>query len=1442
MRSKWFNKFTVFFVNFGVLFEINYKSMSMRFKLFFAFMAVATFVCAQSTPELIYYRFNHAGLPTPNEAQFPVGDDSVSITGTGLSIGGAGMQGSALIGTGASSTNGIIHTNWQTDFDGSFTIGFWCSNITQGSDMNYVFGDLGANAFRCFTNGFAGSGNWMVRGGNLPDMTITGGTTSSSNYIHIVYDAVRGIYSGYLNGQLNVMVPTDTGIVVSGNGFTVGGFGTENGLSGRMDEFRVYNRALTTQEIHASYNQTLVESNCNNANAGTLIANFSSVCSGTSVNISSLGVSLADNAQYTWQESTNGTIWSSMTNDTLVPLEVTPSQNTFYRLVASCGSTSDTSDAIEIIVRSSPLSGTYTIDQNATASNTNFTSFNQLADALYCSGVGGAVNINVVANTGPYNERVDFREISGVSSTNTITIDGNGNMITYNASNQHDKATFYLFGVNHLTLRNLHIDAADPVNAFALQLRNQSDYNTFENCTFSCPDFSTSTSPHDQTACVAFAASRNTVHAAGNNGSFNTFDSVYCFGGHYGISFYGASSVSPSQNNTVINSFFDNQFFMAISVRNEVGFEIIGNEITRTHSAQSNSPQTGFNFTGIDVKGSNNKGDIRDNVIHDIYGPSTGSFYGINCMATSGGDSLSPNVISNNLIYNVGATSNSARGIAIASSISHQGYYWDVFHNTVILNKSGSPLTGPNASAHVISAVSPVKDAVKVYNNLFYIDRTDNSGFIALSSSIHHLVDFDNNVYYATPSTPLVTFSQNIPTFTDWQAQGNDANGFEADPDFDFSTTGIQQWRPQSGFIKSIGQDVLSVVPSDIEGVGRTTSPDPGVFEFTPAPCSGVFNFEIDTLSTTSATISWQGTTNAWELVWDTCGFDPGSAVGAGHPNHQTNITNSQGHTLSNLPTGECICVFIREVCVDASLSDWSPPYEICVPIETDARMVTILQPSEGQCGSVDFDVKVLIQNLGLTDITSMPIHVELDGDFNQTFNHTYTGLLQTNEIDTVTLGTIDLRFGGWLDMLAYTDLSGDMRRENDTLIMDSVLVRPLVPYIDNPYACPGTDSVFLEAQDIPYTRMAWFTSPSGGSPFAEGFDAWVQTSQSPVFAQFLDYPDSLTASLSGNVSAQGTMFDVSVHTDVIVESMDINPGATGSGIEYRIYYKQGSYSGNTGTSTSWTLLHTEVFSSVTANTPLRMTLPMPLHLDKNDLVSFYVTGVDGASVRTEHGTGEFEFDVGNNGLSIYQGVSVVYPFGNIISPRRWNGQFNYLIKPCSRLRSPVSLTPPPDRVLADFSFMSLTNNNVRFFNTSVNADSVLWDFDGLGSSVDDTVVFQFPADGNFNVCLTAFGVCGPNTRCVNVPVFQSSIGRFKEDNSLKVFPNPNQGKFRIEFNRQHEQIEMLLVKNIAGQEIWYSMEMVDELDLSFLSSGMYFLSIHTSSTTYNKKVIIKKE
>jgi hypothetical protein len=229
-------------------------------KKIFTQLFVAALLCSSATlfaqapvPELLYYRFNGTGTNVPNEASAPpAGTLNATIVG-GLTQGPTGQCGGALIGNGQTSTSNYVNTNWATDLNGtSWTISFWTSNIPSTTSTYYILGDVNAGGLRVFTGGVAGAGNWILRGG-FADILATGGAAAGPTLTTFVYDMPANEMRAYVNGALVSTIAQPSVSILGPGPFKVGGYSSSNNLppSSLMDEFRLYNRALTVAEIQS---------------------------------------------------------------------------------------------------------------------------------------------------------------------------------------------------------------------------------------------------------------------------------------------------------------------------------------------------------------------------------------------------------------------------------------------------------------------------------------------------------------------------------------------------------------------------------------------------------------------------------------------------------------------------------------------------------------------------------------------------------------------------------------------------------------------------------------------------------------------------------------------------------------------------------------------------------------------------------------------------------------------------------------------------------------------------------------------------------------------------------------------------------------------------------------------------------------------------------------
>lgn len=228
------------------------KNLLIKSVLLILFVNFSTISFGQGTPEILYYKFNDKGSSVRNLASSPPSGTTKATINGSLSQGSSGTcGGTALVGTGNLSTTDYVDTKWATSTSGSWTISFWTNGLDSSTTLYYLFSDLSANAFRCFSGGVAGAGNLLLRMTGMTDVLLTGGASKKPAVSTFVYDATAGYIYAYLNGTLiNSVAQSSIGISSSGT-LMLSGYNSLSGLNsgGLMDEFRFYSKALTAAQV-----------------------------------------------------------------------------------------------------------------------------------------------------------------------------------------------------------------------------------------------------------------------------------------------------------------------------------------------------------------------------------------------------------------------------------------------------------------------------------------------------------------------------------------------------------------------------------------------------------------------------------------------------------------------------------------------------------------------------------------------------------------------------------------------------------------------------------------------------------------------------------------------------------------------------------------------------------------------------------------------------------------------------------------------------------------------------------------------------------------------------------------------------------------------------------------------------------------------------------------
>jgi hypothetical protein len=491
------------------------------------------------------------------------------------------------------------------------------------------------------------------------------------------------------------------------------------------------------------------------------------------------------------------------------------------------------------------LSGAYTINSAVTTGGTNYQTFAAAVSALVTNGVSGPVVFDVVPSSGPYTEHISIGAITGVSATNTVTFNGNGNTLQY-APSSSDKSVVDINGADYLIFDNLTVAGTNATYGFGFLLRNASDHITIQNCTIDLTAITSTTSTNS--AHIAASASLTTPISAGNNANYLTVVNNTLTGApYYGIVTYGSSSAIMTtyaiEGNTISAYYYAIRLYYTtiFSIRNNIvqDFYYYGihctyatagcigsNDISRPTRSSVTTTYSIYLYTSCSAD------TVEKNLVHNMFdaaSSSTSTFYGI--AVTSSGSSAAYNLVRNNAVYNI-LGEGTQYGVYTSG-----GNYVQVYHNTIALENTASASTSTTYGWYTSGTTAPGPD---FKNNIVSITRggTGTKYCIYISSTGAGASNYNDLYMGAASGTANYTGYYNAVTYAtlaNWQtanANAYDQNSVAAIPSFESPATG--NLKPQELALNDIGTDLTAYVADDILGNARTTTPDPGAWEFTP--------------------------------------------------------------------------------------------------------------------------------------------------------------------------------------------------------------------------------------------------------------------------------------------------------------------------------------------------------------------------------------------------------------------------------------------------------------------------------------------------------------------------------------------------------------------------------------------------------------------------------
>jgi hypothetical protein len=632
---------------------------------------------------------------------------------------------------------------------------------------------------------------------------------------------------------------------------------------------------------------------------GVTVISPSLVCPAQPFTVNLNSLSFGNGQSYQWQYSTDSLVWVNMPNQTLPSTTTSAPTTRWFRCQITCGATMVSSSAAKVTVITTALpTGTYTINGNLATGGSNFNSFSDFALSVNCGGIAGPIVVNVISAGVSYNEKVAFGAISGSSATNTITIKGNSQTIS-SGGGAPQYATLLFNGTQHVKVNKLNVNCTTTSNSFGIQLTGNAQYLEFDSCTVSLPLMGL---PGISAAFVA-SGSLTSATAAGlsaqdiivKNSTFN--------GGYYGFCFIGPTTAPFVSNNLIENNAIRNFGVYGMYISNLDISILKGNDINRAQLTGSMST-----FYGIYISGSMTGVHVVGNKVHK---PSeqnpTATFTTYPLYFTSANASATnPLLVANNVVYDLFGRG-AHYGVYLAS-----GNHINFYHNTINLDNG---TTFNSSTTQQLFHSIATSGTFQIKNNIFQMTHAGLSGskYLINLASAAASYNINHNQYYIDGSGgPQNYFGRyagsNATTLAAWQALNNgafDSNGVQGDAIFNATN-----YTPESSVGDNMGANLLSIVPDDLNGAARTTTPDIGAVEFYPPTC-----FEPTMIggiaTSTSIFINWINDSDAdsVRIEYGLSGFVQGNGT-------FLNVTDTS-HTFTGLPNQTCYDFYFRTWCGD---------------------------------------------------------------------------------------------------------------------------------------------------------------------------------------------------------------------------------------------------------------------------------------------------------------------------------------------------------------------------------------------------------------------------------------------------------------------------------------------------------------------------------------------
>ena len=201
----------------------------------------------------------------------------------------------------------------------------------------------------------------------------------------------------------------------------------------------------------------------------------------------------------------------------------------------------------------------------------------------------------------------------------------------------------------------------------------------------------------------------------------------------------------------------------------------------------------------------------------------------------------------------------------------------------------------------------------------------------------------------------------------------------------------------------------------------------------------------------------------------------------------------------------------------------------------------------------------------------------------------------------------------------------------------------------------------------------------------------------------------------------------------------------------------------------------------------------------------------------------------GTNGVYHYHGVAAApYMIGNMVGQVTEDATFQIIPQPNASPIRPAG-TPLPGAVITNCQPNATNNGYTLTYTLSGNTNSIVYNWTAGG-----LYTFNFfTAAGSTTSTYNGF------TQCV-VPTSLNDVSAL--ENNLLIYPNPNNGIFRLQLNNdvQQNEVRKILIYNIQGDLIFQTEHYQSNIEIKNIAKGIYLMQIQFAKNQLTKKLVVQ--